>query len=382
MDNIFKIISMFLLFAILVLLIGGLIKLDSIAQLQEQQLVLLAPQSTPPNQSSISPSSSPALHFPSPPAPTVLPEYDAIDSLIMRFVIGGDSRGLYHDEVGTYEGALGGVNTAIVERTMQSVSSLSPAPAFMVTLGDYGMGSSDAVEACAQYEQWLQAATKHCSPSFFYVLYGNHEAKLEGKEGIQIFSDVFSDFIADEFFEPGIYGRTVYYFSRENINFFMLNTNSSNQPHRVSDAVITWMQSKTNRGERNNIFFVHEPAFPTGNHIGRSLDADPQQRDAFWSFVSTVPGAIVFNAHEHQYTRRLVDHTFNDSFINGVYQITSAGMGAPFHYTYTDTRGIIVPPQYAFHYVICDVYPDHIQICAEDLDGNILDEFELMPGGN
>lgn len=262
------------------------------------------------------------------PAPTPSPEPDPF-----RFVVAGDSRGLYKDEVGKYQGEPGGINTAVVSRMFEALSRLELPPRFVMTLGDYGMGSSDAAEAKTQYQTFLDTAAQFFPKSAIYACYGNHEALCKDG-GIEVFSEVFSDFIADNFCKPEKYGRTVYHFSANNCNFFVLNTNSPDAAHSIPDDVLEWLQYFTGNGDAFNFIFIHEPAFPSGNHVGNSLDKNPKQRNKFWSVVDNIPGAIVFNAHEHQYARRRIDRSFTDQngnpYVNEVYQITTAGMGAPF----------------------------------------------------
>lgn len=295
-----------------------------------------------------------------------------------RFVVAGDSRGLYQDEAGKYQGEIGGVNTAVISLALSSLKQKEIQPEFIMTLGDYGMGSSDPAEAKTHYQTFLDTATQYYPESNYYACYGNHEALLK-EGGIELFSEMFDEFEADEFFKPDQYGRTTYYFSSNNCNFFVLNTNAPDNPHKISDDVLEWMISQTGKGEMFNFIFIHEPAFPSGNHTDNSLDKFADQRDKFWSAVDNIPAALVFNAHEHQYARRRIDRSFSDEngniYVNEVYQITTAGMGAPFHEDYTDSRGMVVPPRLAFHYVIVDILENQAQISAVTLDGYVLDEF-------
>ena len=51
---------------------------------------------------------------------------------------------------------------------------------------------------------------------------------------------------------------------------------------------------------------MHEPFFPTGAHLGTSLDAHPVNRDAAWTVIDRGGADLVFVGHEHNYSRRAV----------------------------------------------------------------------------
>lgn len=93
--------------------------------------------------------------------------------------------------------------------------------------------------------------------------------------------------------------------------------------------VIDWLKSDLAANDKPFVFvFVHEPAFALDRHIGSSLDANPDTRDALWTLLSKYKVQVLFSGHIHSYYKILKD---------GVYQIVDDCAGrTDKHYSYMD----------------------------------------------
>jgi hypothetical protein len=198
-------------------------------------------------------------------------------------------------------------------------------------------------------------------------------------KGEQAFEEVFPEIKAD--FLDG-YHHTVYYFDKSNTRFYMLNSDHPGENHRISDKQLNWITANQANQITNQIYFIHEPAYPTGTHVGSSLDVDKLQRDKFWQIVDNSSNPIVFCGHEHDYSRRHINSDFNETvsgeafrFGRSVAQITVGTFGAPVYSQYKDTKNVDVPPIPEYHYAIVDINQNQIHVTVYNLDGKIIDEF-------
>lgn len=285
----------------------------------------------------------------------------------LRFVVMADCRG-----------SDGGINKQSIEKTLEDIKNISPQPSFAVLPGDLVGGTANYTDEKTQLLNFKDTITKYYPISFFYPGFGNHEATA-GEQGVLAFSEVFSEFKAN--FLKG-FKNTVYYFDNNDARFYMLNTNYPGEEHQVSNAQINWIKDNADSNKKYNLYFFHEPAFPTGAHIGSSLDTNKLQRDKLWETIDQSENPIVFCGHEHNYTRRHINSDFNESvgglnfkFTKSVYQVTVGTFGAPIYTSYRDKKDIDVPPVYEYHFAIVDLYNRKIQIKVYDLEGKIIDSF-------
>lgn len=287
----------------------------------------------------------------------------------VRFIVLADSRGTDH-----------GVNSEIVKKILTEVKKLSPQPEFAIMPGDLTEGSRYYTGIKSQLDYFKQIVTQYYPIQFFYPGIGNHEMRAK-EEGEKAFFETFSEFDAN--FLEG-YNRTSYYFDVENIRIFMLNSNHTGEAHKIAGEQLDWLKSKIDQTKKHNIFLLHEPPYPTGSEEGNSLDKHPAARDAFWEVVDAANGAIVFCGHEHNYSRRLIDSSFNEEignikfeFKNAVYQIISGGFGAPIYKQYSSEKNIVVPPVPEYHYTVVDINESGVSIQAINIDGKIIDSFQV-----
>jgi hypothetical protein len=285
----------------------------------------------------------------------------------LRFIVLADSRGSDN-----------GVNSVIVKKILQEIKQLSPQPEFAIMPGDLTDGSNNYSGSIAQLSYFKKIITQFYSVKFFYPGIGNHEMKA-GENGEKAFSDTFSEFGAN--FLDG-YNKTSYYFDAGDTRLFMLNSDHPGEMHRIMGKQLDWLKSNIDPSKKHNIFLLHEPPYPTGAEAGNSLDKYPASRDAFWKVVDSSNGPIVFCGHEHNYSRRLVDKSFNEKvggtdfeFSKQVFQIITGGFGAPLYTQYINKKSMTIPPMPEYHFIIMDINDGGVKIQAVNIDGKIIDSF-------
>lgn len=286
-----------------------------------------------------------------------------------RFIVGGDTMGFDN-----------GVNSKATPKLLEQMKKLSPQPDFAMILGDTFDGSDDYGANKSQLDHLKKVLTKYYPLDFFFPGLGNHESP-KSFTGEKNFGDAFSNVKAS--FLDG-FNKTVYYFDYGDSRFFMLNTDHPGEQHLINGRQLDWLKFNIDPSKKHNFFFLHEPAFPVGDHLNDSLDVNKFQRDRFWEIVDNSKGPMVFAAHEHIYSRRHINSDFNEiangvefKFNKTIYQITTGGLGEPLHKLYKDTKNVDVPPISKYHFTVVDVDSSKINITAIDIDGKIIDEFEL-----
>lgn len=298
-----------------------------------------------------------------PKAPAITPK--STDNF--RFVMMADSRGSDR-----------GINSKIIKKTMERIKLISPQPAFAFMPGDLVDGAKSYKGVKSQLEYFKQTITGYYPESFFYPGLGNHETS-NGSGGERAFSEVFPGIKATSFLDG--YNKTVYYLDFGKFRLFMLDTDYPNELHKVSDKQLDWVKSNLNT-TGGNLFFLHEPPFPTGANIGFSLDKNPLQRAKLWDMIDSSVNPMVFCSHEHNYTRRHIDSAFNTTiggvafkYDKSVYQLTSGGFGAPFYKQYESKKNVDVPPIVENNFLVIDINGTKITVQAYNLEGKLLDSF-------
>ena len=280
-----------------------------------------------------------------------------------RFVVMADSRG-----------STNGVNVAELQTIMSRITTLNPQPQFIIFPGDMINGSSNAyATVSSQLQTWKNTVTAYKPASFFYPGVGNHETNNGAAYAAETaFNDLFPEFAV---LDPlAGYNKTVYSFDYDNSRFIMLNSNhvGSGYNHKIDITQQIWLQSKLT-GKTHYFIFFHEPAYPTGGHIGSSLDTFPTERDAFWQILDNANVTLVFVGHEHYYSRRHVDSSVNTTYHNYIYQVTTGTCGAPI---YTNTNpSVDVPPIPQYHFAVVDVSGDNVSVTVYQDNGTLLDPF-------
>lgn len=287
----------------------------------------------------------------------------------LRFVVMADSRGSDN-----------GVNSSTVKKTLERIKKLSPQPEFAVMPGDLVDGAKDLNGVKSQLEYFKKIATAYYPISFFYPGIGNHEVNVSGLGGEKAFAGAFKEFQA-VFLKD--FNRTAYFFDKGDARFFMLNSNHPGEAHTIGDSQLAWLRENIDKSKRYNFYFLHEPAYPTGTHVGSSLDANPYKRDRLWEVIDGSNSPMVFCGHEHNYTRRHISSHFNEKvngvdfkFAKSVFQVTAGSFGAPLYKGYTSKKDVDVPPILQYHFVVVDINKDRIKATVYTLDGIVIDGFE------
>lgn len=287
---------------------------------------------------------------------------------LLRFVVMADCRGSDM-----------GINNSAVTKTFENIKKIDPQPLFAVMPGDLVSGADNYSEIRAQLQHFKDTITKYYPIDFFYPGFGNHE-ESGGMDGERAFSEVFSEINVNSL--EG-YNNTVYYFDKNNTRLYMLNSNHPGESHIISDTQLNWVKGNMDPNKKYNIYFFHEPAYPTGAHIDSSLDVNRLQRNKLWETIDQSAKPMAFCGHEHNYTRRHINSDFNET-INGrafnfnklVYQVTTGTFGAPIYKEYKDKKNVDVPPVPEYNFAVVDITNDKIQVTAYNLDGEVIDQFE------
>lgn len=300
--------------------------------------------------------------------PSQAPATVTDSKISLRFVVMADSRG-----------SNGGINKETIERTFESIKKITPQPLFAVMPGDLIEGAGNYSEERSQLQDFKDTITKYYPINFFYPGFGNHEATA-GESGEQAFESVFPEFKANPL--EG-YHRTVYYFDSGNARFYMLNSNHPGEDHIISNKQLNWIEASKDPGKKENFYFFHEPAYPTGAHVGSSLDVIKLQRDKLWEIIDRSENPMVFCGHEHNYSRRHINSDYDETvetqafkFTKSVFQVTTGTFGAPVYTGFVDKKNVDVPPVPEYHYAIVDVNEGKIKVKVYNLDGKEIDSFE------
>lgn len=285
----------------------------------------------------------------------------------IRFVVMADSRGSDN-----------GVNSKVLNRILQQIKKLPLQPEFIVIPGDLISGTLSFAGVKNELTYFKNIVTKYYSVDKFYPGIGNHEIAY-GVNGEKAFGEVFVEFKA--IFMKG-YNRSVYYFDKGGSRFFMLNSDHPGNISTISLAQQKWIKNNMSASSKHNIFFFHEPAYPTGPHVGSSLDSNTFLRDSLWKIIDQSNSPIVFCGHEHFYTRRHINSDFNEiiksenfSFNKNVYQVTVGSCGAPLYSGFTSKKDVDVPPISQYHFAVVDINVKSINALVYNIDGRVIDSF-------
>ncbi len=287
----------------------------------------------------------------------------------MRIAILGDSKGKKN-----------GVNKRVILGIIKQIKKLNPPPNYIVHLGDITAGSDNSEKLKFLLEGFKRNFTANYSGETFLPVFGNHE-EGENPEDFTpeiVFSEVFNDLSAEGILKG--YNKTVYYKDMENLRLVVLNSCHFGMENKITEAQLNWLSNTLSTDMDFKIVAVHIPPYPTGAHLGTSLDLYPEKRDKFWSIIDRNRVDIVFSGHEHNYSRRIINSSFsteNYKFKNEVFQIISGGAGEKLRDKYKSRAGVIVPPVAKYHYVLIDILNKRLTLKAYDVDRNLIDTFSI-----
>lgn len=285
----------------------------------------------------------------------------------MRFIVFGDSKGKKN-----------GINEKVLKKIMNETSKLQPSPEFIVMCGDTVAGSSNEEILASQFNNLKNIIQKYHPNKPLIPVIGNHEVNIEPIDDRfeKTFNQAYIDLEPHGFLDG--YNKTVYYIDFENTRIIILNAFHNGYTHRINKEQLNWFEEVTYNCNKTKLVFIHSPAFPTGAHLGHCLDLYPEYRNAFWHIVDKCGVDIVFSGHEHNYSRRLIDASFNTGktcYRRCINQVITGGGGEKLRDKYKSKKGVVIAPINVYHYLIVDVQLNIIKVSAISLKDKKLDEF-------
>lgn len=259
-----------------------------------------------------------------------------ISSYAWKFVSMADSRG---DD--------NGVNMKVFSAIIDRVNAENPD--LVIFQGDAVSGSKNPKVLSSQMDTWLSVMKKlKCR---WYYVPGNHEIRSAACE------DVLRKKIDQPLNGPPGHKELVFSFDHKNAHFVGLNSYHPGETHRVQ---IEWLAQDLKSTNKPHIFVMaHDPAYPVGPHVKSSLDAHPDERDAFWKLMEKAGVRIYFCGHEHLYKR---------SRHGNIFQVINGTCGAPIY------KGRDAISKY--HYVVVEVDGAKVRCEAKDMEGKTFDSWE------
>ncbi|WP_252228969.1 metallophosphoesterase [Clostridium sp. ZBS15] len=287
----------------------------------------------------------------------------------MRFIIFSDSKGKKN-----------GINEKVLKEIMNETCKLDPEPEFIVMCGDTVAGSCKEEVLTFQLNRLRNLIEKYHPDKPLIPVVGNHEVNIEPIDDRfeKIFSTIYSDLKPSEFLDE--YNKTVYYIDFDDTRIIVLNAFHYGSTHKIDKVQLNWFEKKVSEYKKNKLVFVHSPAFPTGAHLGHCLDLYPEYRDYFWKIIDKYDIDIVFSGHEHNYSRRIINNSFNNgkfAYEREIIQVIAGGGGEKLRDKYKSKQGVIVPPIAIYHFLVVDIDSDYIKVCAISSKGKKLDEFKI-----
>lgn len=216
--------------------------------------------------------------------------------------------------------------------------------AFVVSTGDIIDGHRSVQKVRLQFKEFIKVSSQlTCS---LYIAIGNHE--LSGREEVQ------------QLYLELICPKLHYSFNYNFCHFIILDSESIEETGSISWPQLKRLVEdlKSVPPNTNHVFvFVHRPLFPIGPHLGRSLDAYPEERDELLKLFVRYKVDAVFCGHEHIYHK---------SVHNGVVQYITGGGGVPLHKNFGKVKNY----RGAFHhYLIVKVSPEKYEVEIKTPEG-------------
>ncbi|MFH1762155.1 MAG: metallophosphoesterase [bacterium] len=339
----------------------------------------------------------------------------ADSNIPVKFVYMSDSRSGSGGGGRTYNG--------VNHRTLKSlcIEISKHKPDFVLFGGDVVDGSTpDPVDLKLQLRSWKFAVEPLMHYMPFYIGIGNHEwvtrpIKNKKKRGEYLFLPATGEnssetIFAGEFVNPANgpvqikkdyppYSELIFSFDYGNCHFVSLNSDyfrKSNSPQlkdsmgiiggKILTVQLDWLDNDLAYARENKaehiIIFSHEPIFPCGGHADDGMwhkgnnDDINKMRERFLDIITRYKTAAYLCGHEHNYSRMLIDSTF-DSYVHyPFWQIISGGAGAPFYAQDHDTpwASKIAFFKAIHHFCLLSVNGSKIELKVIDETGCVVEE--------
>ncbi len=229
-------------------------------------------------------------------------------------------------------------------------------PDLVFAMGDL-VGTKLKSKKLAGWKSTLGSLTQ-----ILYPVLGNHDS------GVSIWRNSF----ALPANGPTGFSELTYSFDRENSHFVVL---ASSFPawHKVNETQRAWLEQDLAANTKENIFvFFHEPAFPVGHKIGKSLDADSGSRNALWEILDNYNVTAVFSGHEHIYSRKKIDSSVFSGAENSIYQFIVGNTDSYSHSKPVRSVAFYYRPK---SFLIVGVNGDQITTKLYALNGKLVENF-------
>jgi hypothetical protein len=317
------------------------------------------------------------------------PQFGQNQALAYRFVVMGDSRS---NDLDTF------INKPVLGSANQSISTLDPAPDFLIFLGDNSvLGDVDLKgKDNFTYQDWYNfmrmPPTGLPATLPMYLVIGNHELyqlslgnevqSYTAQTGYQAFAN-FNELLSPDTFMPNVkslpgYDNLAYSFtsadkkslfvvldgfyvpSAKDMPYVDAGPIDNTQLQYLNDTLATSQATTKFVITHNPVFTPNEPTYAT---------ARDQSLGLLWQIVDNNDVAAVMNGHVHGYSRVMVDSSFTSGpsnpnpglfFRNSIPQVIAGTVGAPLTGTVSNEPSTIYAPaswnwRNAFNYSVVDV---------------------------
>ncbi|MGQ9778405.1 MAG: metallophosphoesterase family protein [Bacillota bacterium] len=274
------------------------------------------------------------------------------------FALAGEAKGVQGEAfliMGDSRGRLFGTNGRVLAGLLAEATAGEERPRSLFFLGDLSFWGTPG-----EYAAWRRLVERFFPLTEIYPVMGNHDGRLE------TFDRFFPHLPVDAV--PG-YGRTVYALDRGKIRFIVLNSRG----HRLDEAQRAWLARMLAPPRPHHaVVLLHEPFYPTGAHLGASLDRYPSERDLAWAVLDTGGAEMVFVSHEHNYSRRVIPSRARPERV--IHQVCVGSAGAPLRRTLTTGQEVEVFCV-SYCYAILKIEEGRLQVTVYGPGRKVLDAF-------
>lgn len=250
-------------------------------------------------------------------------------------------------------GTTNGVNVTTLSTIVTKINAENVD--LVIFQGDAVSGSSSDTTLSSMMDTWLVEINKLNAP--WYYATGNHEIQTSTAE-----ANVLRGKVVQPENGPTGYKEFVFSFDYQNAHFVFLNSDHYGEVHKVQRS---WLTADLAGTTQPHVFVMaHEPAYPTGPHVGSSLDVYATERDDFWNIITDAGCRMYFCGHEHLYQR---------SLHGAVYQVINGTCGAPIYAGVAGTQGV-------YSYVIVTVNGNWVHCDARNDAGTLIDSWDYAVG--
>lgn len=228
---------------------------------------------------------------------------------------------------------------------------------------DFFLFSGDMVEFGTnqtEWDDWFEAAGDTWASKALVAAHGNHE------------------FLAQNYFAQFAFPGNEEWFSVEYGDLMVVALNDTvRDTEHVESVQVDFLESELSQTEmRWKVATHHQTVYSTSTAHG----SNESLREVWAPAFDALGVDLVAAGHNHLYERSvpiLGDEARSDG--DGVVYMVSGGAGAPL-YTGVEEQWFNATYEAVEHFVVGDFGPTGASFVARDLDGNVIDEFEIPKG--